>query len=402
MAVEVRTCAPDEVGAALNGIWHYFGGTTTEEDVKRIRSILPHDRVHAAFDSGTIVGGAGAYLFETTVPGASAVPTAGVMGVGVLPTHRRRGVLSALMRAQLHDAHDRGEPLAMLYASEGGIYGRFGYGVASLAGDIELPKEHARLRPGPAAGVARLVETEDEALALFAPVYDRVRARTVGMFTRTAEWWHARRFFVWSLRQGGQQARVVIEIDGQPEAYALYRLSFDAQHMVSTTVLAVDEALGTSPEALHAVWRYLLELDWTATIRADWVPLDHPLFLWLVEPRRMRLTAGEGLWVRLVDVGEALSARGYAADGRIVLRVRDELCPWNEGVWRLEAGEARRSDDDPDLALDVRELGTVYLGGFAFAELRRAGLLEELSEGAVARADTLFRTAVDPWCPELF
>ena len=152
MAVEVRVCAPDEVRGAFNGIWHYFGNSATDEDVERLAPIIPAGTVHAAFEDGQIIGGAGAYLFETTVPGPRQVTTAGVMGVGVLPTHRRRGALTELMRAQLADAHERGEPLATLYASEGGIYGRFGYGLASLAANMDLPKEHARLRPGSRRG----------------------------------------------------------------------------------------------------------------------------------------------------------------------------------------------------------------------------------------------------------
>jgi predicted acetyltransferase len=402
MAVEVRACAPDEVLGALNGIWHYFGKAVTEDDVERFRPVLPHERVHAAWVDGQIVGGAGAYLFETTVPGARQVPTAGVMGVGVLPTHRRRGALSALMRAQLADAHERGEPLATLYASEGGIYGRYGYGLASLAGMIGLPKEHARLRPGIASGTPRLLGTQEEALELLPPTYDSVQARTTGMFTRTVDWWKTRRFYTPPWRQGAEQMRVVIEFDGRPEAYAIYRLSFGAKNLISQTELEVIEALGTTPEALGAVWRYLLELDWTASIRAELLPLDQPLFLWLVEPRRMGLTVSEAVWVRLVDVAAALSARGYEADGAVVFDVRDETCPWNAGRWRLEDGAAARTDEAADLALDVRELGSVYLGGFTFAELHRAGLVEELKAGAVERADALFRTDTDPWCPEIF
>jgi len=402
MAVEVRVCAPDEVRGAFNGIWHYFGNSATDEDVDRFRPVIPAERIHAAFEDGQIVGGAGAYLFQTTVPGPRQVTTAGVMGVGVLPTHRRRGALTELMRTQLADAHERGEPIATLYASEGGIYGRFGYGLASLAANIDLPKEQALLRPGLSRGSARLLASEDEALEVLPEIYDRIQLQTVGMFARTREWWEARRFYTPPWRKGAEQMRVVIELEGRPAAYALYRLNFGASGLISTTVLDVVEALGTTPEALGAVWRYLLELDWTATIHAELLPLDHPLFLWLVEPRRMNATLVEALWVRLVDVGQALTARGYAGEGRIVFEVRDEVCPWNDGIWRLEGGSASRSDDDPDLRLDVRELGSAYLGGFTFAQLLRAGKLEELGDGAVDRADSIFRSDAQPWCPEIF
>jgi predicted acetyltransferase len=398
--IEVRACAPDEVGRALDPIWHYFGGRAEAEEVERFAPILPAERVHAAFEDGAIVGGAGAYLFETTVPGAAKVPTAGVMAVGVLPTHRRRGVLTQLMRRQLADAHERGEPLALLYASEGGIYSRFGYGLASLAGDIELPKEHARLWDDQPLGQARLLDTEEEALELLPWIYDRVQADTVGMFSRTVDWWRARRLYE---RPGltGKQMRVVIELDGRPEAYALYRLDFAARQMVSETTLKVGEALGTSPRALAAIWRYLLGIDWVARIEASWLPLDHPLFLWLREPRRMQFSVSEALWVRLVDVGAALAARSLE-DGAIVLDVRDEFCPWNTARWRVARDAVDRTTAAAELRLDVSELGSVYLGGFTFDQLRRAERLEELKPGAVARADELFRTERQPWCPELF
>jgi len=402
MAVEVRVCAPGEVRGAFNGIWHYFGNSATDEEVERFRPIIPTERVHAAFEDGQIIGGAGAYLFETTVPGPRQVTTAGVMGVGVLPTHRRHGALTELMRAQLADAHERGEPLPTLYAFEGGLYGRFGYGLASFAANMDTPKEHARLRPRLAQGTARLLVSEDEALEVLPEIYERIQPQAVGMLNRTREWWQARRFYTPPWRKGAEQMRVVVELDGRPEAYALYRLNFGPTGLISTTVLDVVEALGTSPEALGAVWRYLLELDWTATIHAELLPLDHPLFLSLVEPRRMKATMVEALWVRLVDIGKALSARGYVGEGAIVFEVRDEVCPWNDGTWKLEGGSAARSDADPELRLDVRELGSVYLGGFTFAQLLRAGKLEELRDGAVARADSIFRADAQPWCPEIF
>jgi predicted acetyltransferase len=399
--IEVRACAPEEVGGALAPIWHYFGSRPEPEEVERLGTILPPERVHAAFEDGDIVGGAGAYLFETTVPGGTQVPTAGVMAVGVLPTHRRRGALTKLMRRQLADAHERGEPLATLYASEGNIYGRFGYGLASLAGHIELPKEHAVLRDDEPLGRARLIDTEEEVLELLPGIYDRVQADTVGMFTRTPDWWRVRRLYQRPGRSGGAQMHVAVELDGNLEAYALYRLNFAARQMVSETTLEVGEALGTSPRALAAIWRFLLGIDWVARIEASWLPLDHPLFLWLREPRRMQFSVGEALWVRLVDVGAALSARALG-DGAIVLDVRDEFCPWNQARWRLADGSVDRTTAEADLRLDVSALGSAYLGGFTFDQLGRAERLEELKPGALALADGLFRTDRQPWCPELF
>jgi predicted acetyltransferase len=398
--IEVRPVEADEVGKALAPIWHYFGGRPEPEEVEKLGRILPPERVLAALDGDEIVGGAGAYLFDTTVPGGAQVPTAGVMAVGVLPTHRRRGALTALMRRQLADAHERGEQIATLFAAEGAIYPRFGYGLGSLAGDIELPKEHARPWDDEPLGSARLLETDDELLEVVPGIYDRVNAETVGMLTRSRDWWEVRR-----LRErpgrGGKRMNVVIELDGVPEAYALYRIDFGARHMVTESVVEVAEALGTSPRALSAVWRYLLAIDWVARINAYWLPLDHPLFHWIREPRRMDFKVLEALWVRLVDVGGALSARGLR-EGEVVLDVRDELCPWNQARWRVANGSVDRTTAPADLQLDVSALGSVYLGGFTFEQLRWGERLEELKPGAVERADELFRTERLPWCPELF
>jgi predicted acetyltransferase len=399
VAIEVRACAPEELPDALAPIWHYFGSRPDLSEAEELSSILPAERVLAAIDDGAIVGGAGAYRFDTTVPGGAQVPTSGVMAVGVLPTHRRRGALTALMRQQLADAHSRGEPIATLFAAEGGIYPRFGYGLAALAGDLEVPKEHARLWDEEPLGQARLIGSDDEVLDVIAGIYDRVQAETVGMSTRSPDWWRVRRL---RARPGrGERMNVVIELDGEPAAYALYRLNFGMSHMVTGTTVDVMEAVGTSPRALAAVWRFLFAIDWVARIDAYWLPLDHPLLQWVREARRLRFTVLEGLWVRLVDVGTALASRRLG-EGEVVLDLVDEFCPWNQARWRVGDGAADRTTAPADLRLDASALGSAYLGGFTFDQLRWAGRLEELKEGAVARADALFRAERQPWSPELF
>src|SRR4029453_13745496 len=185
-----------------------------------------------------------------------------------------------------------------LYAAEGAIYARFGYGLASLAGDIELPKEHARPWDDEPLGDARLLDSDEEVLEVMPGIYDRVQAETVGMFTRSRDWWQVRRL---SQRPGsrGKRMNVVIELAGVPGAYALSRIDFGASHMVTQSVVEVSEAVGTSPRALAAIWRYLLAIDWVSQINAYWLPLDHPLFHWIREPRRMGFSVLEGLGGRL-------------------------------------------------------------------------------------------------------
>ena len=173
-------------------------------------------------------------------------------------------------------------------------------------------------------------------------------------------------------------------------------------HMVSRSVVQVREAIGATPAATREIWRFILDIDWVETVKAGFMPPDHPLFLLLTEPRRMAYQAMEAIWCRLVDVGEALSARTYGSGEPVVLDVADEFCPWNEGRWEVSAGGAEKTKAKPDLRLDVDMLGSVYLGGFTFADLARAGRVEELRNGGIARADALFRADRHPWCPEIF
>jgi predicted acetyltransferase len=402
--MEVRPVADnDELRTAIVGIGQYFGWFPTDDDLERWTNSFERERMHAALIDGEIVGGAGAFTFDFTVPGAT-MPSAGVTVVGVYPTHRRRGVLTAMMRAQLDDVHERGEPIAALWASEERIYPRFGYGMASQMGEISLRGERAAFAlPYEPVGRVRLVEP-DEATALLPRVWDAARPRTPGFFARPAKWWEDRIVLDPEERRHGAGPKrfAVHETGGEVDGYAVYRHAPSFEAGVSTAKLRVNEAIAATPEATRELWRYLLDVDWTETVEAYLLPVDHPLFLLLAEPRRTRYRMGDGVWVRLVDVGAALSGRGYAGDGRIVFEVRDAFCPWNEGRWKLEDAQATRTDDEPDLRLDVTALGSVFLGGFTFAELRRACRVEEAREGAVARADAMFRTDVAPWCPEIF
>jgi predicted acetyltransferase len=400
MSVEVRPARREDVIGTLRPVFHYFGREPTKENADRFARVLDPQRMHAAWEDGEIVGGAGAFDFRLTIPG-NTVPAAGVTVVGVLPTHRRRGVLTQLMRAQLDDIHERGEALAALWASEGGIYGRFGYGLAALCGEIDLLRVYSRFhRAIEPRGEFRLL-SQDEALESLPPVYERVAVETPGMFTRSRDWWAARVLddAEWRRDGGGEMVRVMLERDGERLGYALYRLRMGFADGGSTGSVEVLEAMGSSPEATAAIWRHLFDIDWMERTKARLLPVDHPLFLLLEEPSRMRFRVEDSLWLRLVDVSAALAARAWAGEGDLVLAVTDSYCPWNEGSWRLDGSQ---TGDSPELRLDVSDLASAYLGGFTFAQRLRSGRVDELAEGAVARADALFRTDRAPWCPEIF
>jgi predicted acetyltransferase len=404
MTFEVAPCADlAEFSDAVFAIGQYFGMEPSEERMERFSKNLPIERMHAAREDGKTVGGAGAFPFEMTVPGAL-VPTAGVTVVGTYPTHRRRGVLNAMMRAQLDDIRERGEPVAALWASEETIYGRFGYGMASLAGSISVPRaSSAYAVPFEPEGRVRLVEA-DEALELFPAIWDEVRPSIPGLLGRSRNWWELRILFdLPEFRQGaGPKRFAVLETDGRPEGYAVYRHKSRWEDGENKSEIGVVDALALDGRPTAEIWRYLFDIDWSAQITADLMPVDHQLWQLLATPRRMKFRVGDGLWVRLVEVGDALSARTYLADGSVVFDVVDSFCPWNEGRWKLEDGVAKRSDEDADLRGDVAMLGAVYLGAFTFEQLVRSGRVEELTEGAAARADSMFAWPRAPWCPEIF
>jgi predicted acetyltransferase len=399
---DVRPCADqDEYGRAIGAIGQYFNPPPGEEMLERFVRVLPHERMHAAFEDGQIVGGAGAFPFELSVPGGS-LPCAGVTAVGVHPTHRRRGVLRTMMDAQLRDVHERGEPIAALWASEETIYGRFGYGLASWAGELTVSHEwDAFAEPLELAGTTRFV-TPEEARELFPPIYEAVRRERPGMMSRSETWWADRQLRLPEEEAAAPKRFVVLEIDGEPLGYAIYRTHFGFEGGLPGSRLVVREALGSTPRATAAIWRFLLDVDWMAVVEVPYAPPDHPLFLLLALPRRARYRMHDSLWLRLVDVGAALSGRAYGEGGPLVLEVRDAVCEWNDGRWRLDGGVCERTDAEPDLALDVSALGSAYLGAVSFTQLREALRVEELSDGAVERADALLAWRPLPWCPEIF
>jgi predicted acetyltransferase len=405
MDVDVRPCASaEEVKHAVAPIAYYFGRSTFDEELaERLIRVLPAERVYAAWEGRRAVGGLGAFPFQLTVPGGR-VPAAGVTIAGVLPTHRRRRVLRAMMRALIDAAHARGEPVAYLWATEDTIYGRFGFGLASFTAEIDLARERSAFHtPFSTFGHVQLVSL-GTAEQLLAPIYERVAVKTPGMFARSSAWWQARRLVdPQLLRQGnGDLQCAVLEHEGRPAAYALYRINPAFQRGIQTGSVAAIEVVADSPEATSGIWRYLLDIDWMARVRADLLPLDHPLLLLMAEPRRLGFALRDGLWVRLVDIKTALAARSYQARGSLVIDVIDEFCSWNAGCSRVGSEGVERTDDAPGLRCDVSALGSVYLGGFTWSQLARALRVQELLPGAIALADAIFQTGKAPWCPEIF
>lgn len=402
MTIQIRSIRSDEFVAYSQAISAAFSFEQSAEELAVDGTIAEHDREFAAFDGDEIVGGATAVTFRMTVPGGGRVACGGVPRVGVKPTHRRRGINTALMRAQLDDMHARGEPLSALHASEAGIYSSFGFGQASFLGELEVETARtAFARHHRPTGRVRLVP-RDEALGLMRPVYDAVVASRPGMIVLNDAW------FAWRFGQTASERSdhalffAIHETRGAPDAYAVYYVKSDWPQDIPRSELMLREIMATSPDAYADMWRFVFDIDLIHVLRTAHLAADEPL-LWLVrEPRRLHFMLSDGVWIRLVDVPAALAARAFAGDGRVVFEVTDEFCPWNEGRYALEVAEGEvacaRTDDSPDIACRVNELASTYLGGASFAALARAGLIDERTQGGIDRADALFRCDPAPWC----
>jgi predicted acetyltransferase len=413
----IRPVSSEEFDAFYTVDMHAFHGSPlTEDERQRVLSRLEFDRSLGAFDGTTPVGTAAAYSFQLTVPGGDGLPAAGVTWVSVLPSHRRRGVLTSLMRRQLADVRDRGEPLAVLWASETTIYSRYGYGRALWHADLTLRRgEGALAKAAPTDGGLRLRLVEpDAAMPELAKVYDAVLASRPGFIARNEAWWRQAVYDPAAERQDDRSPLhcVLAEDEGGPRGYALYSGlgNWDEESLPDGT-LNVRELMSVDPAAGASLWADLLGRDLTTEFRIRQRPVDDPLLYQLADPRRARPRLKDGLWVRIIDVGGALSRRRYSCPVDVVIEVRDDLMPSNAGRWLLTtAGEGGdglrascvRTSSAADVALDVTELGAAYLGGTQLGALAGAGLVAEYRPGAVRHLSAAMSWDPAPWCPVNF
>jgi predicted acetyltransferase len=344
------------------------------------------------------VGGAAAYAFSLSVPGG-AMPAAGITHVGVLPTHRRQGLLKQLMHAQFSASHERGEAIAMLWASEAAIYQRFGFGIGTWSQSYEA--QGARLKDDGGGRVGLQFLETDEAERSLPSIYARAIDGRTGTVRRDGTWWQSR------LGSNQESAPFVLATrDEEHAGYAIYRMSGSWPNHFPEYELEIEELMATTPVALRTLWATLFTLDLVRTVRAEMRPIDDPVLHLVTEPRRLRVRVVDGVWVRLLDVKAALEARSFAAQGSVRIRVSDELIPSNAGTWELEPGAmksaVRRSRRSPEVSVDVAALSSAFLGGASFGSLARAGLAVEHEPGALARLDRFFAISQPPWCPQWF
>ncbi|MER5656415.1 GNAT family N-acetyltransferase [Streptomyces sp. NPDC002131] len=409
MTTDVRVLRQADWDKWYENLIRAFGGVAESSEERELwNALTEYDRSLGVWDGEECVGTAGAFSFRVTVPGGASVPAAGVTMVSVAATHRRRGVLTAMMRRQLDDLRAGNEPLAVLTASEPAIYGRFGYGIGTLQINAEIDTGRVRLSVPPGTDDVRLrYAAPGDVLDVCEAVYARRVPERPGMLARQPGWERLQVLDPEGERDGASPLQcVVAERDRSAVGYTRFRVKPGWGPAGHDGVVQLEDLEGTDAPARAALWRFLSDVDLTTTLRTRGRPVDEDWQHLVSDIRRCQVRLKDALHVRLVDVGAALEARTYQAPVDVVLEVEDAFCPWNEGRWRL-TGDAKgascvRTGDSPDLALSVRELGAAYLGGVPLASLAAAGRVRELRQGALAEASMAFTSVVAPWLPHGF
>jgi predicted acetyltransferase len=400
MPLEIRAIEPDALDDLILADLRAFGVGPRRPNEPRTWAEAELDRTRVAYEDGAIVGASRAYSFELTLPGGAIVPAAAVSWVGVLPTHRRRGVLTRMIDALHEDAREREEPAAILTASESLIYGRFGYGIATWRLGLSVERAHAAFaRPVDDGGRMRIVSRE-EAEKILPSVYDQIRRGRAGMVSRPDYWWPE--VFWGEHGEPGKGIFVVVheDADGTGDGFAEYEITGDwtAGHS-KRRVVAYDVQSG-NPTARAALWQYLLGIDLVVSVSAPNLPIDEPLRHLLRDPRQARVDyINDGLWLAPLDATALLAARRYSVfDGHLVLEVRavDGSTTTLAVDGNDRDAECVETKDAPDLSCSSAVLGAMLLGGNRWTEYAAAGLVEEHTPGRLAYADAMFTISPPP------
>jgi predicted acetyltransferase len=398
----IRTLTDEDLTTFSEVLASAFLIDHSEEFLGEERAVFEPARSHGVFDGETMIGTGQLLSRRVVLPGGGPVAAGAVTSIGVAPGHRRRGVLSMIMQRQLELLHETGEPLAILWASEGGIYGRFGYGLGTQHARIALPRgaafrDDVAIDPEPVRELPR-----ERALPLIRDIYDGVWHTRAGYLDRTDATWEYHLADGQWRREGQTGLRFAVH----PQAYAVYRTKSDWRDRGPRSTVTVHELTAATPAAYAAMLRYLLDIDLVGEVVLR-LGVDDPLVHMLADSRAAVRTVFDALWVRVVDVDRALMARRFLVPLDLVLDVADERCPWNAGRWRLVAGqdgraEVTRTDAPADLALDVAALGAAFLGGTRLTTLASTGRVREYRPGALAQASLAFLHDEEPRCLELF
>jgi predicted acetyltransferase len=406
--ITIRPVTEDEYPAFVLALIEGFSDDLPSETFPDlIRSNLPPERTLAAFDGDDIVGTFGGYHLDVTVPGGASIGMESTTVVTVFPTHRRSGLLTAMMDNHLENAATGGYAIAGLWASESGIYGRFGYGLATRHLSWTMRSNTIVFRGGVSLDRVRRIKPED-AKQLIAPVFDAVARSRPGMYRRTDAWWAEVLLDEDWMKHGRTSKRYVVH-DGPNgiDGYAIYRQKADnGDDGHANGKVIVIEVIAANPGAEASLWSYLTSIDLCPNVEAWNVAVDDPLPLMLEEPRRIASKGpSDALWIRILDVAGALEGRSYEEDGAVVFNLEDRFRPSTSGTYRLIVVDGRAAvdvvDENVEVNLDTESLGALYLGGGSAIALAAAGRITG-DDDAIVRLHRMFRTVVQPWCNQVF
>lgn len=402
MSAPIAPIGPDEVDAFWHAAAEPFGEAPDPEQLAFQRALTEVERTFAVRDAGRLVALGAAQSLDLSVPGGAAVGLAGVSLLAVLPTHRRRGLGRAMMRRLHEQARERGEPLAGLWASEGGIYHHYGYGVATRSAVVRLDHRVAWRPPGGEAPPLGLVDL-DRAVELARTQIAAARTHLAGVPPLSDTRLRRHLFHDPPAWREGAGPRRFVAADGD-RGLISYRPHIEWPPDGPTGSVTVDWLMAADPAAEAALWRYLTDMDLVTSVVAVGRPPDDPVALLAEDARQVGMTITDGLWLRVLDPAAVLSARRYAADGRVVVEVIDDdgfaggryglSVEGGAGVCGVAAERATA-----DVTLPVSSLGAAVLGDQRLTRLARAGLADEHRPGALWQLDRMLATERAPWCP---
>ncbi len=405
MGVEIRAAREDELAEYLRVVRYVFAAPPAkgDEDAKAKWRFDP-GRTICAFVDDELVSTYGSFGFTVQLNGAS-VPMAGVTNVGTLPGFRRRGFVRELVTRGLADARERGESCAMLWASFGAIYQRFGYGLASKWVAYRWDPRYGQLT-GPSAEGSMQISSLAEGREIAERAHrEYVRPRNL-MIARSEEGWRAI-FEPDAPETKYQRMAIYRNKSGEPRGYMfLTNREEDDFEPGPNQFLTVGDFTALDVDAYRGMWEFLAGHDLVREVTMERVPEDDPAALMLLEPRTLRRRTGDAMWLRVADAELALGQRPYGAAGALTLRVVDELCDWNEGTYRVEsdgvASEVSRVDGEADLVVPVERLAQLISGYASASELARLDLIEARDASVLSTADAMFATAYRPFCQDGF
>jgi predicted acetyltransferase len=403
---DIRFIRGDEILAFREAVAFGFGDDVSDLEgaEERFNAVFPLETCIAAYEGDRMVATFGSLDFDVTVPGGT-VAMAGTTVVTVQPTHRRRGVLTSMMRMHLEQAIERGQPVAGLWASEPMIYGRFGYGLAAHSHDLTIPAGSVSLPPGPASTTIGFI-SHDDAPEILPPLYEKVRLATPGMLSRSDGWWKWRRLYdPESWREGASSRRLVVaRRHGEPVGYAAYRQKEKWDDELPRGSIEVIEVIAVDDDARRSLWHYLTNIDLFPNVHWWNAPVDNPLYVEVDNLRQLTVRHRDTLYVRILDVPTAMEARRYEADGSLTIGVTDGFLG-RGGTLRIDVVDGMATcsptNEAPDVTMDVSDLGSLYLGRASALPRWRAGRIDG-DEMAVRTLDRLLRTAAAPFCSEVF